>query len=180
MEFKNKKSNIEYKKGFTLVEIIVAIGIFVTAVTISLGAVVGLYSANNKSQSLASVINNLSYSIENMTRTIRFGDNYHCGSPTGPTTCPNGDAFLSVTFNSQTIKYQFQGGKLQTATDSGPFTNITSSDVTIEHGRFRVFDQGPNSQPYVLMVIKGYAGKKPSEQSRFDIETVVSQRILDL
>jgi len=182
-QFKN------HKNGFTLVEIIVALGIFVTTVTIALGSLVSLYSANNKSQALSSVINNLNYSIENMAKTIRFATAYHCGDPggtlTAPRSCNSGDAFLAINTNGTLLIYRFNSStsKLETSLDGGStYKPLTSDEVTLEHSKFYVFNTivGDDNQPYVLLIIKGFAGKSPSAQSTFVIETVVSQRELDI
>jgi type II secretory pathway pseudopilin PulG len=185
--------------GFTLVEIIVALGIFVSAVTLAVGSLLSLYNANNRSQSLSSVINSLSFSIENMTRTIRFATNYHCGdtNPSSghstPRDCSDGnpseDAFLAVTdSNNDLIRYRFRNARIERSENSNSnsaYVPITSSEVTITNMKFYVLNTTPASggnseQPYVVMVIKGYAGRRPSEESGFSIETVVSQRKLDL
>ncbi|MEK9185547.1 MAG: type II secretion system protein [Patescibacteria group bacterium] len=174
------------ERGFTLVEIIVALGIFVTAVTIALGALIGLYNANNKSQSLSSVINNLNYSIENMAKTIRFAANYHCGSGgalTAPQSCNSGDTFLAISTNLGVIIYRFNVNKLETSLDGGAtYTPLTADEVTVQSAKFYVFNTivGDNFQPYVLLTVKGFAGKNLSAQSTFDIETTVSQRELDI
>lgn len=185
--------------GFTLIEIIVALGIFITAVSISIGALVGLYDANSKSQSLSSVISNLNYSVENMVRTIRFAESYHCGSGNLPLTTPRpcydgdldpgsnpNDVFLAVTEAGLTtiFKYNNVSKKIETSIDGGStYTPVTSSEVTITYAKFYTFFTEPlpdDQQPQVVLVIRGFAGKKPSSQSSFDIQTVVSQRKLDL
>src|SRR3989344_861635 len=172
--------------GFTLVEIIVALGIFVTTVTIAIGSLVGLYSANNKSQALSSVINDLNYSIENMTRTIRFATVFHCcssGTLTSPQSCNNGDTFFAVSTSSTPTIYRLQNNKLEQSTNSGAsYDPITSSEVTIQYARFYVFNttKGDSNQPYAILVLKGFAGDKPGEQSVFDIQTKISQRELDI
>jgi len=176
----------DLEKGFTLLELIVSIGLFLIAVTIGLGAVASLYNANNKSQSLSSIVNNLNYSIEGMARVMRFSNVYHCGSSgtlTAPQSCAAGDTSVAVTTAASSIIYRFVGSRIESSTDSGAsYRPVTGSDVTIQNARFYVFNTTPgdNRQPYVLMVIKGYSGVKPSAQTSFDIETLVSQRTLDI
>jgi hypothetical protein len=61
-------------------------------------------------------------------------------------------------------------------------TAVTSSDTVVEYLRFYVFNatESPSlEQPYVVAVIKGYVGNKPTTQSKFSIQTLMSQRILD-
>jgi len=185
----NKSTN---QKGFTLVEMIIALTLFSLVVAMSTGALVGLFDANRKSQSLASVINNLNYSIENMTRTIRFAKAYNCGAAiplTTPVNCtgnptPPGES-IAVTSGSGTTIFRFNNSnsKLEISTNNGTtYTPITSSEVTITYAKFFVYNtaSGEGRQPYALIIIRGYAGSKPSSRSEFDIQTIVSQRPLDL
>ncbi len=61
------------------------------------------------------------------------------------------------------------------------YRSVTSPDITIEHFRFYVLgaEPGDTIQPRALISIRGYAGEQPSSQSRFMIQTTVSQRALD-
>ena len=178
--------NLKIKRGFTLIELLIAVSLFVVLVSISIGAILSVFDANKKSQSTKTVVDNLNLSIENMARTVRFGNNYHCGSGgsfSSPQNCANGDTLLAVTFKGSVIVYRLNGTAIQISTNGGSsFTNITSADTTVEYLRFYVFGN-PNSdtiQPYVFVVIKGYTGNRPTTQSSFLIETLMSQRTLDI
>jgi len=71
---------LSQSKGFTLVEMLVAVAIFSVVMVIALGALLALSEADRKAQTLSSTINNLSFGLESMSRTIRTGIEYHCGS----------------------------------------------------------------------------------------------------
>ncbi|MEK7646088.1 MAG: type II secretion system protein [Patescibacteria group bacterium] len=64
--------------GFTLVEMIVSLGIFAVVATVSLGALVHIVSANKKAQTLQSAITNLNFALETMSREMRVGSTYFC------------------------------------------------------------------------------------------------------
>ncbi|MBI3573842.1 type II secretion system protein [Candidatus Kaiserbacteria bacterium] len=73
------------KRGFTLIEMMVAMSIFAIVMLVGVGALLSLVQANTRAQAINSVINNLNAAIENMSRTIRVGTVYHCEtSPTPP------------------------------------------------------------------------------------------------
>ena len=76
-KLKNKKSN---EKGFTLIEMIVSIAIFIVVAIVAIGALMRVIDANKKSQSLKTSINNLNFALESMSREMRVGSNYHCVS----------------------------------------------------------------------------------------------------
>src|SRR3989338_2524865 len=51
-------------RGFTLVELIVSIGLFAIVMLISVGALLALTGANRKAQALQSVMNNLNVALD--------------------------------------------------------------------------------------------------------------------
>jgi prepilin-type N-terminal cleavage/methylation domain-containing protein len=170
-------------KGFTLIEVIVSVGIFSLVMMIALGAIISIVGANKKAQALHSVINNLNLVVESMVREMRTGFNYGCGS---------GDSCTEFSFDSKQItqngstvnvKYRFNNSKntIEKAVESGPWLTLTSDSVIIDELKF--FSVGIGNyeveQPLVLVVIKGTAlvGGKESD---FNIQTLVAQRLLDL
>ncbi len=70
-------------KGFTLVEMIVSLGIFTVVALIAIGAFLKITDANKKSQSLKTAINNLNFALESMSREMRVGANYYCADSIG-------------------------------------------------------------------------------------------------
>lgn len=178
----------------------VAVSIFATIMTISMGSVLSILDANKKSQSLRAVMDNMNSTLESMTRSIRFGQNYHCGV-TGvwatPQDCTsNGDTTLIIkdSANKQVV-YKLDSASHQIIRSvDGVDSSITSPDVTITSLKFWVDGSSPYNnlgasgscpsinncqQPQVVIVVTGYAGLKPTIQSAFTLETTVSQRLFD-
>ncbi len=73
MEFHQAKT-----KGFTLIEMIVSLAIFSIIVTMSVGSLLALIAANQKLQSEQSVMTNLTFALDSMTREVRTGTAYVC------------------------------------------------------------------------------------------------------
>ncbi len=71
---------INLQSGFTLIELIVSLGVFSTVVTIAVGALLVLVAANQQLQSEQSVMTNVSFALDSMTREIRTGTDYYCDS----------------------------------------------------------------------------------------------------
>ena len=173
-------NKFQKNKGFTLVEMLIAVSLFIVIVTISIGAILSVFDANRRAQSSKTVVDNLNLSIEDMARTVRFGKNYRCGAGTN---CSAGGINLAVDFKGATVAYRFSGNALERSDDNGAsYKPITSPETVIEYLRFYVLGSGvgDTSQPYVVVVLRGYVGNKPTAQSRFTIETIMSQRALDL
>ncbi len=72
--------NQHSQSGFTLVEMIVSLAIFAIVVTVSVGALLVLVATNQRLQGEQSVMTNLSFALDSMTREIRTGSLYYCTS----------------------------------------------------------------------------------------------------
>src|SRR3989344_5257439 len=64
------------QRGFTLVEMIVAIALFSVVMIVCVGALLALVNANRKAQALQSVMNNLNIALDGMVRSVRMGNSY--------------------------------------------------------------------------------------------------------
>jgi prepilin-type N-terminal cleavage/methylation domain-containing protein len=72
MIFNNKN------KGFSLIEMVVALMIFSIVAVVALGALVKIISTNKKAQTLQDSITNLNFALETMTREMRVGTYFRC------------------------------------------------------------------------------------------------------
>jgi|SRR5581483_778146 len=174
--------------GFSLIELMVAVSVFTLIMTASMGSVLSVLAANRKAQSLRAVMDNLDFALEGMTRTIRFGTAYHCGSggdPSQPADCPSGDMSITVkSQNGQLVSYALSGSSIVRSVAGGQYYAVTSPDVTISKLSFRVFgsepfSKGGQAQPEVIIVVSGFAGSQASSQSSFNLETTVSQLVFN-
>ena len=75
---KNTKKE-KFTTGFTLIEMMVAVSIFAIVVMISMTAILSIVDSNRKAQSLKSVMNNLNFALETMTRSIKTGHGLQVG-----------------------------------------------------------------------------------------------------
>lgn len=177
------------QRGFTLVEMIVAVGLFAVVATVAVTALVSIVDANRKAQALQSVINNLNIAVDGMARSIREGNNYRCGSTSGGD-CPNGstsfyfESYGDAAGNADDWVYSFSNGRIYKSEDNGASTvPITAQEVTIDSMTFYVTGTTPGdyNQPKVMIVIKGTAGgSKVNVRTSFHVQSTVVQRVLDL
>ncbi len=68
----------QFKSGFTLLEMIVSMGIFTIVAVIAVGSLVRITSLNRQAQSMQAAINNINYILESMSREMRVGSAFHC------------------------------------------------------------------------------------------------------
>ncbi|MFZ2621092.1 MAG: hypothetical protein WAX37_01130 [Minisyncoccia bacterium] len=175
----------------------VSVSVFAVIMVMMGGSIASVFDGNKKSQSLRTVMDNLNITMESMTRSIRFGTNYHCGT-TGDTStpldCAGGDTSLTVRdLSGVIVTYSISNGHV-TKRVGVTTQDLTSSDVTITRLTFFVSGSEPyiNTSPPVgclpssqckqskiVMVVSGYAGVKPTTQSSFTLQTSVSQRTFD-
>lgn len=172
-------------KGFTLLEMIVALGVFSIAATLATGSLLSLTDAQKKAFSLQSTYDNVRFSLEIMAKDIRTGDVYYCGSdandlPVAPTPkdCPSGGPALSYkNFSGNNIAYRVSGGRIEKFVDGVLIGAMTSENVVINALVFYILGSSPtdNLQPRITIVVNGTAGNGRSA-SKFNLQTTVSQR----
>ncbi len=179
--WKRKKMNLQ---GFTLLEMLVSLSLFAVIMTISMGSILGVFEANRKSESLKTVLDNLNFTLEGMSREIRFGYNYDCGPAGAPLNCSTGDTQISfTTSDGRSVTYAKVSSGIQksdNAVDGGTYEEVTAPEITITDLTFYTFGVGLDTkQPKVIIKVSGYAGTKTSSRTSFTIESMVSQRKLD-
>ncbi|MDO8565246.1 MAG: prepilin-type N-terminal cleavage/methylation domain-containing protein [bacterium] len=176
--------NFQKIRGFTLMELLIAISVFAVIMTLSMGSIVGVFDANRKSRSLKTVMNNLNLAVESMSKEMRFGENYHCGSGTitVPQNCPSGDTLMSfLSSEGEQITYRLSGASIEKEVNGGGFVPVTAPELVIDNLAFYTLGAGTSNtlQPKVVINIKSHAGSGKG-RSDFTIETLVSQRTLDI
>ncbi len=74
----NFKTKVQAQSGFSLIEMIVSLGVFSVIITISMGALLMIISSSQQLQKEQNVMTNLSFALDSMTREIRTGSKYYC------------------------------------------------------------------------------------------------------
>ena len=170
-------------KGFTLVEILVAIALFSIVMVVALGAMFSMVDANRKAQAVNLSMTNLNFALEAMSRSLRTGTEYSCGRGGD---CTAGDTMIRFTNQTnQSIVYRYNSTDKsieRSLNGGGSYSRLTAPEVLITSMTFYVTGStaGDTVQPRILITLKGTAGTKPETQTSFNIQTTVVQRILDL
>src|SRR3989344_6942470 len=66
------------RKGFSVVEMLVAVALFTAVVLMSIAAMMALVDANYKTRSVRTAMDNLGFIIDDMARDLRVGSRYRC------------------------------------------------------------------------------------------------------
>lgn len=188
-----KKNKLQKNKGFTLIELMIATSIFAIIMLTAMGSVIITSDLAKRSQALNFTMDNLSFAIESMSRSLRMGTNYTCSSSSinlsgnpAPQDCDGGSmiAFIPVGASSNyrvAYKLDSSTNTIQRCDSINPCVSIVSPEINIEKLRFYVkgaTNPNDNIQPSVYMIIKGSVTIKNNTTS-FAIQTMTSERTLE-
>ena len=188
--------------GFTIIETMVSISIFLIIMTIGMGAFLNANVLHQKSQDTRSIMDSLSFVMEDMSRNLRTGSNYHCdigmGTLSAPLSCTLGGSIAFTPNNIGTssglwmykIDDSLSTGTIGVlrSTDGGvTWVQLNSSGVVIDSASgFTVigaepstFAGGDTKQPLVIIRLSGKIIYKGTE-TPFSLQTSVSQRAIDI
>jgi prepilin-type N-terminal cleavage/methylation domain-containing protein len=186
-------------RGFTLVEVLVAVALFTIVVTTAVSALIVILNANRKAQNISTTVNNAFFTFEVMTRLLRTGLNYHCGDAgahTAPRDCATGDNEVYFTDDRGQFVHIWHDtsddvGVVMIEVDSTPPMNggnfdpayaLTASDFDVETLLFHVTGStiGDTEQPKTTVVLDGVTNPGTKESSALKLQSTVAQRMLDL
>ncbi len=160
-------------KGFTLLEMIVAVGLFIVVAIISLGTLLNISDVQRKTGALRSINDNINFSLETMVREIRSGSNY---------SSPSQSVFTMTNNIGESVTYRLNNNRIERSVSGNPYVVLTAQEVTINNLKFIVSGQlaGDSLQPSVTISINGIAGsEKEKTKAILKLQTTVTQRKLD-
>lgn len=155
-----KKKNDFYKNksdGFTIIETMIAVSLFIVITTVGMGALLNANLLYQKSRDMRSILDNLNYVMEDLSRNARTGYNYHCflstetiptltsAVPSTPQSCENENGWAvafesaygdTANYDDQWVYYIDNSGKLFRSTlgpyTASSFTQMTSDEITLD------------------------------------------------
>ena len=177
------KKRLQGATGFTLVEMIIAVGIFSMIAVISTAATISIIDYNKKIRSSKEALENMNFALESMSRAIRYGKDFYCGdSDTGFFDCPYTSPGSTLSFTDvyeKRIKYFLNSStnRIDRLTDNGVDGSITSEGVNVTSLKFVVRGSDiTNNQPMVQIMVSGSVIHGNTPPSYFNLQTLVSSR----
>ncbi|MDB5237435.1 MAG: putative Type pilus pilin [Parcubacteria group bacterium] len=180
------------RSGFTLIEMIVSVGLFAMVMLIATGAYLSLISLDRKARATNDLVTNLNFTIDTMERSLRSGSNYQSGGIGGGNSGPEGASGIAfVNDQGQTVTYTYNpyshsmGQCVGTgSTCSGSSVQqLTDPRVAITNMKFYVrgVGSGDTLQPWVTFTVTGtLTPDSTSAPITFTIQSTAAQRAIEL
>jgi len=181
------------KKGFTLVEVLAGIFIFVLVVGTATSLLISAFSAQKRALSIREVIDGASYVIDYMSRAISMakkmgieirGDSTICQVPEASIgknyIVENGNR--KITFRTYKLNecqsFFLEGGRIK-ETKAGQTNYLTPESLEVTNLKFFVYgDNLPDElQPKVTIFLE--IQKKGEPQTKISLQTTITQKDLD-
>lgn len=165
----NKRKNTNAlptgRQGFILIELLVAMAIFVVVITV----VFDLFSSAIRGQrrviAMQNTQENARFMLEFMAKEIRMSEINGGDTNSLDITRSNGDA----------VHYLLSNGKLYQND-----IQVNSDEISVDGGFYIVGIGEDGLQPRVTIVFKVQGvGSRPEEQAFMNVQTTLSQRVLD-
>lgn len=162
------------KKGFTLIELMVALGLFSIIMVITTGGFVRFLKTQKQTSSFASVNNSLSVALEQMAKEIRTGKNFS----TDGASCPSSGAALSfVNSKGANVTYYLENGAVKRGPDCSSGQEITGNKVSIGYLTF-IVSNNSNYPPRITILIGANPNNESASIYTVNLQTTVSSRQL--
>lgn len=166
------KSANSHKQGFTLIELMVSVSIFIIVAFVVTGTFIVAMDAYRKAQQIRLVVDNVNYAMDAMVLEIREGTNYQGGGAS--------ISIKSLGHPTHDITYDFLDGAIRRSIDGGAPAALTDPKIaTIRKLNFQVFKTDGARPPMVQINVYGtvQVGK---DKSDLNIQTTVTQRNPDI
>lgn len=170
----------EKTKGFTLIEIMVAVSIFVIVAFIVSSTLLSLIAASRRADKLRSIIDNVNFAMESMTQGIKFGRGY---TFVDGTSADPASSFAFTDKDGSAVAYTITNGSIWFQKDSESAQKITSPEAIITSLEFYDNNTAGDCLKSVLIKVNGQAlvkqgsGSIPDDRVDFSLQTAVSQDI---
>jgi len=197
------------QRGFTVIETMIAISLFLVVVIIGMNSILNANVVHQKSQDMRSILDSLTFVMEDMAKNLRTGYKYHCytggatipanpnATDVAPLSCASGWGIMfepatgDPAVHSDQWVYYISGGNIWKAT-AAPYTNPPTF-VQLNPGPGQVV-LDPTSgfsvlgaesvvtntqQPLVTIRLSGTITSR-GQTTSFRLQTSIAQRLPDV
>lgn len=203
---KQFSASAQSSRGFSLIEVLVSLSLFIVVITMGIGSLLVLINANAKAQNIQSAVGNVQFALDSMAREIRTGQAYYCSNSSATditggfvqvNDCVNQGIYLSIieggdsltsgaSNNRLAYRYNSVDRTIERKIGSGSWLSLTDPSVSIDHMHFQVIGSATKSQngsivqPNVTIYIAGSIAGVSATDADFTLQTTVTKRVLDI
>lgn len=184
---------INKNRGYTIIETLIAVSIFLVIMTAGMSSLLTASSAHQKSQDVRSVMDSLTFVMEELSRNLRTGYNFTCTTGTnqfcGTITFENAFGDSLDASDNWSYKVESTDGGLtynisKSINNGSTWVQLNMSEVKLSSvSGFSIL--GPSAppadtqQPLVIIKLTGTITYR-NTTTPFSLQTSVSQRIIDI
>ncbi len=165
-------------QGFTLAESLAAAFVFIIFITSCLTLYINIHSTQRALSNFSLVCDDLSFTIEKMSREIRMAYRFSSTNPNG------GDEISFTNSRGENVTYKLNPSRKRIErVVNGESKVLTSENIEVEDLRFYLTGENTKDdlQPKVTISIKFKStGGKESEKYEKTVQVSVSSRQLDM
>jgi type II secretory pathway pseudopilin PulG len=157
--------------GFTLVELVVAVGIFSLVTLVLAGAFVATFRSQRSAFAFLHMQNNVRHALEVMSREMRTGTGF---------VLPASNHIRFIDDRNRTIEYCLHENMIRKTIDHGPCPlnslEVTAAGVRVENLQFVLTGAAADDgqQPRITILLRIVSGGISA-----DLQTTITQRQLD-
>lgn len=166
--YKNKNHNKE--DGFTMIELIVAIGIFGLVIGMTVGIFVLALASQRRIIALRNAQDNIRFTVEAIAREIKTGKNFSGGGSSVSFTNAKGEA----------TGYRLNNNIIEKSSDGGVnYFAVTGSEATVNYLNFYLMGQagGDGLEPRITVAV-GVTSGVGNQTANLKVQTTISERSL--
>lgn len=171
--------------GFTLLELVIAVAIFLTILMVLGGMVLAVVRAQRVAIATQQVQDTLRSALEILGRDVRLAAKNTAGSSCVPARAdflPSSGESPSLTFISDRghcLTYSIVNQQIHRLADGTSDETLTSDNVLVTALNFNIFGEG-DDQTQPRIIVRLAAQSKTSSQVTMRVETTLTQRELDV
>ncbi len=162
----------DYSNGFTIVELLIAVGLFLIVLSIISGAFIEALRTERATLRLMAANDTASFALEQMARDIRVGTDFSLAGPS--------ELHFNDRAGLETV-YRLNNGRVEKRSGAGVFTPITANTALVAALRFvlRGETKSDNLQPKVTIAMSVGAVGRDIAGVTTAVQTTVTPRLLD-
>lgn len=163
-------TNKNNENGLTMIELIVAIGIFSLVIGMTIGIFVLAITTQRRITALKNVNDNVRFTIESMAREIKTGKNFSS----------IGGSLSFNNANGEAVVYRLNASIIEKSSNGGTnYSAVTGPEVTINYLNFYLMGQlaSDGLEPRITITI-GATSQAGNQSANLKVQTTISERAL--